>query len=80
MYTPPVRYGDPGWVARLNGKRVRMERSPKDGLAVTATGPGVLTFSYEPFSFRLGLFLMLVGVGAISCAGVYRVARHRSVK
>lgn len=32
------------------------------------------------FSFRLGLFLMLVGVGALSCVGVYRAMRRRTVR
>lgn len=31
----------------------------------------------EPFSFRFGLFLMLIGVGALSCVGVCRVQRYR---
>lgn len=38
-----------------------------------------IAFSFEPFTFRLGLFLMLVGVGALSCVGAYRVARYRNL-
>ena len=76
IYTPPIRYGDPAWVARLNGRRLPIWQLPRGHVAVRATGPGVLTFSYEPFTFRLGLFLMCVGVGALSCVGVYRAMRY----
>ena len=77
FYTPPIRYGDPAWVARLNGRRLPITELPRGRVAVRAIGPGVLTFSYEPFTFRLGLFLMCVGVGVLSCVGVYRTARYR---
>lgn len=42
-----------------------------------AYGPTTVMLSYEPFTFRLGLFLMLVGVGALSCVGVHRAIRYR---
>lgn len=32
---------------------------------------------FEPFTFRLGLFLLLVAVGALSCAGVYCMSKSR---
>lgn len=31
------------------------------------------------YSFRLGLFLMCVGVGALSCVGTYRAVRYRNL-
>lgn len=34
----------------------------------------------EPFSFRLGLFLSLVGIGAISTAATYRILADRQVR
>ena len=43
----------------------------------SVVGPCGVVFEYEPFTFRLGLFLMLVGVGALSCVGVYRAQRYR---
>lgn len=79
IYTPPIRYGDRGWIARLNGRRIRTQRLDDGGLATFAAEPGKLVFSYEPFTFRLGMFLLLVGVGAIGCVGVYRMQRHRII-
>ncbi|MCX6345204.1 MAG: YfhO family protein [Armatimonadetes bacterium] len=79
FFTPPIRYGEPAWVARLNGKRLPIERWQNNHVAVRATGPGVLAFSYEPFSFRIGLFLMLVGFGALSGVGVYRAVQYRNL-
>jgi len=58
-----------------------------DGLHVSHVGPtgarsvsrvGKTNGPHRPFSFRLGLFLMCVGVAALSSVGVYRVARARS--
>jgi len=35
--------------------------------------------SERTYSFRLGLFLMCVGVGALTCVGVYRGLRYRNL-
>ena len=69
----------PGWVARSEKRgQIRL----RDYLFIVETplleGESErVSFSFEPFIFRLGLFLMLIGVGALSCVGVYRVTRHR---
>ncbi len=39
--------------------------------------PFPIPHSHEPYTFRLGLFLMCVGVGALSCVGVYRALRYK---
>lgn len=44
--------------------------------SIVMAGPAKLEFFYEPFSFRFGFFLMLIGVGAISCIGVYHRLRY----
>lgn len=65
----------PGWVMiDRHGKRyVRW----KDLLLAPPPDEPKAKYVYEPFAFRLGLFLMLVGVGALSCVGAYRIAKHR---
>jgi len=35
--------------------------------------------TYQPFSFRFGLFLSMVGIGALTCVSVYRVQRGRHI-
>lgn len=37
-------------------------------------------FVFEPFTFRLGLFMMLVGVGVLTCAGTCRRLGSRGVQ
>ena len=68
--------GYPGWSGFVNGERVQVNTSDFGVSAAVAPGESI-TFSFEPYSFRLGLFLMLVGVGMLSCVGVYRAVRYR---
>lgn len=61
-----------------------------DGLYVSRIGPtGTLLRDADnistplqkmTYSFRLGLFLMMLGVGALSCVGVYRLQRRDNRK
>lgn len=37
----------------------------------------MVIFKYEPFTFRFSLFLMLLGVGTLTCTGVYRAKRYK---
>ena len=66
----------PGWKARVGGVSTDVEL---DSLFLCAREGGgqVVRFSFEPFSFRFGLFLMLVGVSALSCVGIFRWQRHK---
>ncbi len=44
---------------------------------ITASAPGKLVLSYEPFTFRFGLYLMMLAVCALACVGTYRLARFK---
>lgn len=37
-------------------------------------------FRFDPLSFRLGLFLSLIGIGALSCAGTCELLRRKRIK
>lgn len=65
----------PGWVM-IDKAGTRYERYWELGLAPPPIEPSA-QYVFEPFTFRLGLFLMLVGVGALTCVGVYRAKRYR---
>jgi len=70
----------PGWVATCRGRRLRIAADAIGLRLQTAeyvTGPTTVTFCFEPFSFRFGVFLGCVGVGAITCVGFYRALRWR---
>lgn len=45
-----------------------------------ADGPTKVILSYRPFSFRLGLFLMCIGIAALSCVGVYHSLKQAPAK
>lgn len=64
----------PGWEMDYLGRRIPRWREV--GLAPRPDKPNA-SFVFEPFSFRLGLFLMLTGVGALSCAGTRALLRRR---
>lgn len=72
-----LRY--PGWVARSAGEVVEMSQR-QDRLEVDGQIRRGLEFSFEPFTFRFGLFLMLVGVGALAGVGTYRCLCARKAK
>jgi hypothetical protein len=68
--------GYPGWQSRRGNGRP----SPVSGLdclKARASCAETITFSFEPFSFRLGLFMMCVGMGLLSAFGSYRILRIR---
>ena len=67
----------PGWVM-VDGAGKRYERY-WELLLEGPPGEPTAQYVFEPFTFRLGLFLMLVGVGALSCVGTYRVMRYRNL-
>jgi len=70
-----ILYG-PGWVAEQAGKMLRI-RPFRGLLSAETVSDSRVVFTYQPFSFRLGLFLGCVGVGAIAGAGSYRAVRRR---
>lgn len=68
----------PGWVARSGAKRLDIDY----GLPVLQTkawvqGPFSALFSFVPFSFRLGLFLSLVGIALLSATGACCLVRGK---
>lgn len=85
-YTEMVGAGfifTPGWTA-VSSSQIPLEFE-KTHFPLMAVSLGCLAdkdnryiLSYEPFSFRLGLFLMLIGIGALSCVGVYRARLYRN--
>ena len=61
----------PGWKAFLDNKEARIWRADYTFRAVSA-GPGqhTLVFSYQPLSFRIGLWASLATLGAWLCMGL----------
>jgi hypothetical protein len=57
----------PGWVARLDGKKADLY--PADGVFWAIFAPGGehrVEFTYEPVSFRIGLLVTILSLGAFS--------------
>jgi hypothetical protein len=67
----------PGWEMSYLGRRIPNCRMVS--LAPRPDRPNA-EFTFEPLTFRLGLFLMLTGIAAISCVGTFRVARRRHAR
>lgn len=68
----PITIADqwtPGWSAFENGKRLSLTEEPYIFRTVRGASPGTVTLRYEPASFRLGLFLGLIGVALITAVG-----------
>ncbi|OFX13545.1 MAG: hypothetical protein A2Z18_02975 [Armatimonadetes bacterium RBG_16_58_9] len=66
----------PGW-KMIHDRGEKLDRFWEVGLAALP-GQETARFVFEPFSFRLGLFLMFVGVSALACVGIYRQLKNRS--
>lgn len=66
----------PGWVAR-SGNKV-LVRNTKVNLPNHRIKS--VTLSFEPYTFRLGLFMMLTGVCMLCCVGTFRVLRRKLVR
>ena len=76
LWTSNLRYNTQ-WRAHIGKKQ--LETIPYKGrISMFAKGPGKITLRYEPFSFRLGLFLMLLGISVLSTIGVYRYVRYNN--
>lgn len=67
----------PGWKMVYNGKKIDRW---SDLLLAPRFGETTAPFVFEPFSFRLGLFLMMLGAGSVTCAGVFRLLARRAGK
>jgi len=71
----------PGWVELADGKRRPVNTvEPKlaaDLIALPDSQSRPAVFSFEPFSFRLGTFLMCLGVMLLSAVAVARFALRR---
>lgn len=67
----------PGWEMSCLGHRIADWRLVT--LVPRADKPNA-EFAYEPLTFRLGLFLMLTGIGALSCVGTYRILWHKQIR
>lgn len=68
----------PGWVARVDGKEVPIEpaHAALQSVSVNA-GDHTVELSYEPWSFRLGVIVSLVGLGAVPAAKVLLRRKRR---
>jgi len=56
----------PGWKAAVNGQPVPVVRANGMFRAIPVpAGRSRVVFQYEPVSYRLGLFLMLVALGSV---------------
>jgi len=66
---------------QIDGKEAKLVSKVGDTYLYRLTGAGdrhsPFPIPNSPFELRLGLFLMFVGVGALTCVGVYRAARYR---
>jgi len=62
----------PGWKAYVNGKEIRIDRADYL-LRAIRLGPGesLVKMVYVPASFRIGLWLLIVGVSALPATLVY---------
>ncbi|MFN7975823.1 MAG: hypothetical protein U0166_26385 [Acidobacteriota bacterium] len=54
--------GYPGWLASLDGRRAPIESLGPFRAVRVGAGPHLLTFTFRPWSYRLGLFLSLVAL------------------
>ncbi len=83
----PVGYGDlpveyvcfdtlkyPGWTAK-SGKKPLVLASVDDKLEVNGRVIQV-SFSFDPFSFHFGLYLMLIGIALICGVGTHRFLKY----
>jgi len=68
----------PGWQARVDGQRVEILRANRmmRGIGLLP-GRHVVEFVYDPMSFRIGLMVSLVSLGAVALMGVVLVLRRR---
>ncbi len=57
----------PGWRATVNGREARIVPANYAFRAVSVpAGESTVTFAYEPSSYRLGLFLTFLSIGAVA--------------
>jgi hypothetical protein len=69
----------PGWHATVNGDEARIVPANYAFRAVPVpAGESTVTFTYEPASYRLGLFLTLASIGAV--AAILVAAPRHTVK
>jgi uncharacterized membrane protein YfhO len=72
----------PGWGATVNDRPAAIDRA--DGVfrrVQVPAGRSVVEFRYQPTSFRIGLFLMLLSIGALAaCAAAAIRAQGRPVE
>lgn len=72
----------PGWGATVNDRPAAIDRA--DGVfrrVPIPAGRSVVEFRYQPTSFRIGLFLMLLSIGALAaCAAAAIRAQGRPVE
>lgn len=62
----------PGWTVRIDGRPPKYPPSPSNGLFLSfhlPAGQHAVELNYDPASFRLGLFLSLLGLGALAFIG-----------
>lgn len=83
FYRPGVSYT--GWQVRAPGNKLKQGpheqyRELVSGADHEVFGADRIHYSFQPFTFRLGLFLMLVGIGAIGCVGTFNLLRRKHVK
>ena len=68
----------PGWVARINGRETPITRQEQVFRSVIApAGVNTITFDFEPFSLRLGLFISTLCLGSCACYFVVCAGRRR---
>ena len=66
----------PGWIARVDGKQTKILRADYTFRAVkVAKGKHAVTFSYEPESFKFGVYLGLLG--SVGIVGVVIVNNNK---
>ena len=71
----------PGWVARVDGAKTEIIRADFTFRAVPVpSGKHTVTFSYEPDSFKIGVYFALIGaIGVIGTLGVSVIGSRFSV-
>jgi hypothetical protein len=75
----------PGWLCKTSSGK--MLSSKRTNFMLISANVGNLSnkersveFQFDPLSFRLGLFLSLIGAGTVSCAGTCELLRRKYVK
>lgn len=64
----------PGWKARIDGKETRMyPANVKYRAVVVPAGDHIVTFSYEPASFRIGVWLSSITWTLVICLAGFRM-------